>query len=500
MVRSEFDLLVVGGGINGCGIAADAAGRGLTVLLAEMGDLAQGTSSASSKLIHGGLRYLENYDFRLVREALAEREVLLAKAPHIIWPLQFVLPHVPGLRHPWMIRAGLFLYDHLSKRRAIPSSSSIDFGHDAAGRPFRSDLKRGFAYWDCWVDDARLVVLNAQAAAIRGAEILTRTKVTNISIDGHFWRARLEAGNDGRTVRARAVVNAAGPWADELSGLIDGGALNRPRLRLVKGSHIVVPRIDGAADAYLLQSGDGRVVFALPYEHRFTIIGTTEVPYTGDPSKVAPSVDEENYLLELANQFFKSPIGSSDIKWRYSGVRPLYDDHSDSPSAVTRDYRIELSTGQGRPPLITVLGGKITTYRRLAEEVLDRLTPYLAKVGPAWTATTPLPGGNLPSGNFDGFVTELSRRHEQFEPDFLRRLARRHGRATDVVLGDARTQTDLGQNFGASLTEREIIYLRDHEWARTADDILWRRTKVGLHLPEAAHQRTADAIDRIIRD
>ena len=500
MAQSQtFDLAVVGGGINGCGIAADAAGRGLSVVVAEAEDLARGTSSNSSKLIHGGLRYLEHYEFRLVREALAEREVLLAKAPHIIWPLRFVLPRVDGLRPAWMIRAGLFLYDHLTRRRRIPGSTGLDLARDPAGRPLRDDLRQGFAYWDCWVDDARLVVLNARAAADRGADIRTRTRVTRITVEDGHWLVRLDHGGAEQTVRARALVNAAGPWVDQVAASVAAsGGNRRPHLRLVKGSHVVVPRIAGADDAYLLQSGDGRVVFALPYEERFTIIGTTDVPFSGDARDVAIDAAEERYLLDLAGRFFKAPLTPESIAWRYSGVRPLYDDQSDNPSAVTRDYKLELAAGSGQPPLLTVMGGKVTTYRRLAEEALERLSPHLPAMGPAWTASATLPGGDIAGGNFDAFVSDLARAFSGFERSFLYRLARRHGTLTRDVLGDARRPADLGQDFGHGLTEREVIYLRDREWARTAEDVLWRRTKIGLHLDDASRAVAILAIDRLL--
>jgi glycerol-3-phosphate dehydrogenase len=495
----ETDLLIIGGGVNGCGIAADAAGRGLKVVLAEMADLASGTSSASSKLIHGGLRYLEHWEFRLVREALAEREVLLAKAPHIIWPLRFVLPNAPGSRHPWLIRAGLLLYDNLARRKAIPGSRAIDLARDPAGRPLKADLARGFAYWDCWVDDARLVVLNARAAADRGARILTRSRVGAVEADGKAWRASIESRGGTLTVRARAVVNAAGPWAGDMGKLIQArGYPGGPHLRLIKGSHIVVPRIPGAEDAYLLQPGDGRVVFVLPFEETFSIIGTTDVPFSGEPARVAIDDGEERYLLELASRYFRHPLGLQDIVWRYSGVRPLYDDRSDNPSAVTRDYHLELAASGQMPPLLTVLGGKVTTYRRLAEEALERLAPYLPEMGPAWTATAPLPGGDMPGAGFETFLAAEARRRPGFDEVVLRRLARRHGTAVSAVLGNAATLADLGADLGYGLTEREVAYMGEREWARTADDVLWRRTKVGLHLDEPARDRAARAIERVL--
>ena len=494
-----FDLLVIGGGINGCGIAADAAGRGLRVLLAERDDLASGTSSASSKLVHGGLRYLEHYDFQLVRDSLIEREVLLAIAPHIVWPLRFVLPHGPGSRPAWLIRAGLLLYDLLARRRVIPRSRSIDLGTDPAGRPLREGLSRGFAYWDCCVDDARLVVLNARAAADRGAEILTRFPVVGIEPDGHFWRVRI-AGPDGeRAVLARTLVNAAGPWVNRVASLFAAPRItSHPPLRLVKGSHIVVPRVAGADDAYLLQNPDGRIVFALPFEGRFTLIGTTDVAFTGDPAMVAIDAAEEAYLLDVASRWFRQPITAGDIVWRYAGVRPLYDDASADPSAVTRDYRLELSAGGTTPPLLTIMGGKITTYRRLAEEAMDRLAPHLARCGPAWTAGAPLPGGDIPGADFKAFLARLLAAYPGIAPDRVERLARRHGSLITTVLGDARTMADLGENLGGGLTAREVAYFRDHEWARTAEDVLWRRTKVGLHLAPDARERTARAIERIL--
>ncbi len=479
-----LDLFVIGGGINGTGIAADAAGRGLRVALAEKSDLASATSSASSKLVHGGLRYLEYYEFRLVREALAEREVLLAKAPHLIWPLRFVLPHVPGVRPRWMVRAGLALYDNLYRRRHIPRSRAINLAADPAGKPLKAEYPNGFTYWDCWVDDARLVVLNAKAARDRGAEILTRTRVVGLSsIDG-LWRIMLDNSGEQREVRARALVNAAGPWVDKIDGLALGNRTehNQAHLRLIKGSHIVVRRIPGADDAYLMQGTDKRVVFVLPFEERFTIIGTTDITYAGDPADVSASVDEEHYLLELANRFFQAQLSAADIVWRYAGVRPLYDDASDNPSAVTRDYHLELKTGGDQPPRLSVYGGKVTTYRRLAEEALAKLQPHIGRqCGPAWTASAPLPGGDIAADGFEAFTADLLRRYPAFEPKHLKRLARRHGSLVSTVMGDAKTPTDMGQNLFGGLTAREIAYMKSDEWATTPQDVLWRRTKLGLH-------------------
>jgi glycerol-3-phosphate dehydrogenase len=479
-----YDLVVVGGGVNGVGIAADAAGRGLSVLLAEKGDLGGATSSASSKLIHGGLRYLENYEFGLVREALIEREVLLATAPHIVWPQRFILPQVEAGRPALLLRAGLFLYDHLARRKTIPGSTALDLNRDPAGLPLRPELTRGFAYWDCRVDDARLVVLNARAAADNGAVIATRTRVEKAVAANGEWRVTLVDEAGGREFGARALVNAAGPWVQVVADAVDaGGRSARDGVCLVKGSHIVVPRIRGAEDAYLCQCADGRVVFAIPYEERFTLIGTTDVPYAGDPGTASISREEEDYLLDLTRRFFSTPPVREDIVWSFAGVRPLYeDDVGADPSTVTRDYRIELSTGAGRPPLLTVLGGKLTTYRRLAEVALAKLEPHLPPMRPAWTARVVLPGGDLGDDGLPGFIARLCRERPGFEPTFLMRLARRYGSLTGEVVGDARGAADLGQPLGGGLTEREVRYLSEREWARSAEDVLWRRTKCGLHM------------------
>ncbi len=495
-----YDLVVVGGGINGAGIAADAAGRGLSVLLAEMGDLAGATSSSSSKLIHGGLRYLEHFEFRLVREALQEREVLLTKAGHIVWPQRFVLPQAPGARSGLLLRAGLFLYDHLGKRRRIPASTGLDLNRDPAGRPLKPELARGFAYWDCRVDDARLVVLNARAAADHGAAIETRTRVERMSAIDGAWRIILKGRDGTREVRARALINAAGPWVQSVSDEIEAAAGHaREPLRLVKGSHIVVPRISGADDAYLCQSSDKRVVFAIPYEGRFTLIGTTDIPYAGDPAAVAISREEEDYLLDLMRRFFSNAPTRDDIVWRYAGVRPLYDaSGGGDPSSVTRDYRFELSAEPGQPPLLTVLGGKLTTYRRLAEHALAKLAPHLGSMKPAWTATTPLPGGDLGDDGLTGFCARLCARRSGFAPVFLNHLARRYGSLVDEVLGDARCEADLGANLGGELTEREVRYQADREWAREPEDVLWRRTKCGLHMTAEQRVAAAESIAKLL--
>lgn len=495
-----YDLAVVGGGINGVGIAADAAGRGLSVLLVEMGDLASGTSSYSSKLVHGGLRYLEHFEFRLVRKSLQEREVLLARAPHIIWPLRFVLPQGPGGRSSLLLRAGLFLYDHLGSRERIPGSSAVDLTRDPAGRPLRRDLESGFTYWDCHVDDARLVVLNARAAADKGAAIKTRTRVEAIIAEGIEWRIALNGVGGKCEVRARALVNAAGPWTQDVASRF-GGDQSRVKeaIRLVKGSHIVVPRIAGAQDAYLCQSTDGRVVFAIPYEKRFTLIGTTDVPFSGDPSDAEIDEDEQGYLIGLANQYFAQPLARADIVWSFSGVRSLYDgSRSANVSSVSRDYHFELNAEPGRPPLLTVLGGKLTTYRRLAETGLARLAPSIPQMGPAWTANATLPGGDLGEVSLPGFVQRLCRTRPAFDPEYLDRLARCYGTRVDNVLGDARRESDLGAALGGGLTEREVCYLNQHEWASEPDDVLWRRTKCGLHMTVDERRLAAEKIAKFL--
>jgi glycerol-3-phosphate dehydrogenase len=498
MAEKQYDLVVVGGGINGAGIAADAAGRGLRVLLAEAEDLGGATSSASSKLIHGGLRYLEQYAFRLVREALAEREVLLAKAPHIVWPLRFILPQVPGMRPAPLLRAGLFLYDHLSSRRTLGGSSSLDLRRDAGGAPLAENLTRGFAYWDCWVDDARLVVLNAIAARDKGAEILTRTRVTALAHDGATWRVTLATRAGSTTVAARAIVNAAGPWVEAVARL---GLASRnqppPHLRLVKGSHIVVRRIAGADEAYIFQNNDGRVVFALPYETAFTLIGTTDTPFTGDPRQVEVSAEDQNYLLAVANRFFRVKLAAADIVWQFAGVRPLDDDGSDNPSSVSRDYRLELDAGSG-PPILHVIGGKITTYRRLAEAALDHLKPHLPGMGPQWTENAVLPGGDVGEGGYSGWFERLAAKHSGWAKSDLARLARRYGTRAATLIGNANSADDLGDDLGGGLRAREVEFLQREEFAQTADDVLWRRTKTGLHVTSAVRETTAKRVQAVL--
>lgn len=490
----DIDLLVIGGGVNGCGIARDAAGRGLSVLLCEQGDLACATSSASSKLVHGGLRYLEHGEFRLVREALAEREVLLRAAPHLVRPLRFVLPHHAGLRPAWMLRLGLLIYDRLGGRRSLEPTRGVDLRRDPAGLPLKLRYVRGFAYSDCRVDDARLTVLLAVDAAERGARVLTRTRFESAERDGEAWRARLLAA-DGRsvTVRARALVNAAGPWVAEAHARCGLGA-GRTAVRLVKGSHLVVPRLYEGGHAYTLQSGDGRVVFAIPYEDAFTLVGTTDVPFEGDPASVSASAEETAYLLGVLGGYFERTPAPDDVVWPYAGVRPLHDDGRKDASAVTRDYVFDLDAGPGRAPVLSVYGGKITTFRRLAEHALDDLGRVMPIPGRAWTGTAPLPGGDIPGG-FEAFVAETARAWPWLDPRLLRRLCRAYGARIGTVLDGARRPADLGEDLGAGLTERELAYLCDQEWARTAEDVLWRRSKLGLVMTAAQRGALADRMN-----
>jgi glycerol-3-phosphate dehydrogenase len=492
MADDTYDLVVIGGGINGAGIAADAAARGLKVLLAEAEDLASATSSASSKLIHGGLRYLEHLDFRLVREALAEREVLLRKAPHIVWPLRFILPHVRGMRPRVLIRAGLFLYDHLALRHTLGGSRSINLENDPAGLPLAGDLKSGFAYWDCAVDDARLVVLNAIAAREAGATILTRTPVRGLEPHDGIWTVTL--GMDARRVSARTVVNAAGPWVGEVAKLVSVPHTPPLRpIRMVQGSHIVVPRIAGAQDAYTFQHSDRRVVFALPFEYDFTLFGTTERALTGDPRSAAVSEDEERYLLSVANRFFRSAPRPDQIVWRFAGVRPLEETGKVSASALSRDYHLRVETISSAP-ILYVIGGKITTYRKLAETALDLLKSNLPPLRRGATATTPLPGGDLGGMPFETWFADLALRHAGFDRGYLYRLARRHGERVARIIEGATSEQDLGEDLGGGLRLREIVYLKSEEWAQTADDVLWRRTKAGLHIAPENRARVAEAV------
>ncbi|MCC7274981.1 MAG: glycerol-3-phosphate dehydrogenase [Alphaproteobacteria bacterium] len=478
-----FDLLVVGGGVNGAGIARDAAGRGLSVLLCEKGDLGEGTSSRSGKLVHGGLRYLEHYEFRLVREALIEREVLLAAAPHIVWPLRFVLPHSPGHRPAWLVRLGLFLYDHLGGRERLPGTRTLDLRAAPEGRSIVARYRRAFEYSDCWVDDARLVVLNALDAAERGARIMTRTECRAARREGGLWRVALADRRSGAVTAAaaRILVNAAGPWVTDVLSRVAGASARRA-LRLVKGSHIVVQKFWEGPQAYLLQNDDRRVIFVNPYEDDLCLIGTTDIPYEGPPEAVAIDAAEVDYLIAVVNRYFVPKLDRGDIVHAFSGVRPLYDDAADDPSAVTRDYVFDVDAGEGSTPLLSVFGGKITTFRKLAEHALAMLSPHLPAAGPAWTAAAPLPGGDMPGGDFDAFHARFAAARPWLPPALARHYARLYGTRAESVLDGARSLGDLGRHFGGRLYEREVRHLVAREWARTAEDVLDRRTKHGLHL------------------
>ncbi|MCJ0764649.1 glycerol-3-phosphate dehydrogenase [Variovorax terrae] len=507
---ADCDVLVVGGGINGAGIARDLAGRGWRVVLCEQDDLASHTSSSSTKLIHGGLRYLEHYEFGLVRKALLEREVLLRSAPHIMGPLRFVMPHDPSMRPAWMIRLGIFLYDHLARREVLPGSTGVDLRRHPVGAPLKDRFTRGFIYSDGWVNDARLVVLNALDAVAQGASVLTRTACVAAQRCGEGWTATLQ-GRDGmrRTLRARALVNAAGPWAErflrDAARPAHGEALATRSLRLVQGSHIVVPRCFEHDHAYIFQNPDQRIIFAIPYEDAFTLIGTTDVELGGDPAQARISADETAYLCEQASRYFKKPVVPSDVVWSYTGVRPLLDDASGDPSAVTRDYLLETHAGSGAP-LLSVWGGKITTFRKLAEEAADELGRLLGEARPAWTSGAFLPGGDLsawigpaqrPDTDFERFVAELRRRHAWLPGALARRYARAYGVRVERLLGAAAALADLGAEVAPGLYEAELDYLRREEWALDADDVLWRRSKLGLHYSAAERERVAAWMNRM---
>ena len=480
-----YDIAVIGGGVNGCGIARDAAGRGWRVHLCEAGDLGGATSAMSTKLIHGGLRYLEYFKFRLVRESLLERETLWRIAPHIIWPMRFVLPVGLGRRPQWLIRLGLLVYDHIGGRSLLPPTRTLDLRRDPAGAPLKPAFARGFEYSDCWVEDARLVVLNARDAADHGATIAPRTRCLGVAREGAVWVITLR---DERTravsrIRARALVNAAGPWVAALDGLEAAG-----RVRLVKGSHIVTRRLYDHDRAYFFQNADGRVMFAIPYERDFTLIGTTDLDYAGDPSAAVASPQEIAYLCDGASAYFARAVSPADAVWTYAGVRPLYDDGASAAQAATRDYVLTLDAPQGAAPLLSVYGGKITTYRRLAEAALAKLAPLLPPPRgerPGWTGRTALPGGDFPAQGFEALVADTARAHPYLDAALVRRLCRAYGTRVAPLIGAAQTQSALGRDFGAGLTEAEVRYLLAEEWAMSAQDIVWRRSKLGLRLSPA---------------
>ena len=495
-----FDIAIIGGGINGCGIARDAAGRGWSVYLCEANDLASATSSASTKLVHGGLRYLEYYEFRLVREALMEREVLWGIAPHIVWPLRFVLPHHKGLRPAWLLRLGLFLYDHLGGRKLLPPTRTKHLRSDAAGRMLKPEYKLAFEYSDCWVEDSRMVLLNARDAAERGAVVATRTRCTAAERADGVWRVTTQHdGAEPRTIQARALVNAAGPWVGQVLQTVLRA--NTPsQVRMVKGSHIVVPRLYPEDHCYIFQNADSRIFFVIPYEQDFSLIGTTDLDYQGDPAEAHASAEEIEYLCRGTSEYFVCPITPDQVVWTYSGVRPLYDDGASKAQAATRDYVLTLDAPDGQAAQLSIFGGKITTYRRLAEAALAKLAPHLsAATGrpEGWTGKTPLPGGNFPTDGFDTALAALRARYPFIGEPTLRRLLRAYGTCVADLLGDATSADSLGAVFGADLTEAELRYLVRYEWAQTAADVAWRRSKLGLRMTPQDLARVDVALDAL---
>jgi glycerol-3-phosphate dehydrogenase len=492
-----FDLAIIGGGINGCGTARDAAGRGLSVFLCEQDDLANGTSSASTKLIHGGLRYLEYYEFRLVREALREREVLLNAAPHIIWPLRFILPHHKGLRPAWLIRLGLLLYDNIGGRKMLPGTTSINLLKDIAGQPLKQNFSKGFEYSDCWVMDSRLVVLNAMDAAAKGAEIRTRSPLLSATRSGKTWKLRLleKATNEVFEIETKVLINASGPWLDELLPYISHSE-TKEHIRMVKGSHIIVNRLFDHERAYIFQNADGRIIFAIPYENEFTLIGTTDVDFDGDPGKVNISPDEIDYLCKAASEYFIKEIGQDDVVSSFSGIRPLFDDGKSEAKAATRDYVLRLDTGNDEAPLLSIYGGKITTYRKLAESVLARVAPFLPEMKPEWTEKNHLPGGDFHPDDFDREVTKLMNRCPFLERGLARRLFRTYGTRAYAMTDRIQAESDQGPAFGHDLYAFEVDYLIEYEWAKCAEDVLWRRTKLGLFLSGAEAEELNSYINK----
>ncbi len=500
----DYDLAIIGGGINGCGIARDAAGRGWRVHLCERGDLASGTSSASTKLVHGGLRYLEHHEFRLVREALMEREVLWGIAPHIVWPLRFVLPHHDKLRPAWLLRLGLFLYDHLGGRKRLPPTRVVRLRQDPAGDVLKPEFSLGFEYSDCWVEDSRLVVLNARDAADQGATIAPRTQCVSARREGEWWVIGLRDDTDGptRTIRAKALVNAAGPWVSEVAGGVIGSNA-KTGVRLVQGSHIVVPRLYDHDFCYIFQNADNRIFFLIPYERDFTLIGTTDQDFKGDPAGIQASPAEIEYLCRATSAYLRRPVTPDMVVWTYSGVRPLYDDGSTAAQEATRDYVLKLDAPAGSAPLLSVFGGKITTYRRLAEAALAQLAPHLPPahaLKQGWTGKHPLPGGDFAIDGFEAQVVAAVARYPFLPEPMLRRLVRAYGTRIAALLGGAAATADLGRDFGATLTEAELRYLARHEWARTAEDVVWRRSKLGLRLSPTQIAAIGAAMDRITQE
>lgn len=488
MSERLVDVFIIGGGINGCGIARDAVGRGYSVMLAEQGDLASGTSSASTKLVHGGLRYLEHYEFGLVREALTEREVLLRAAPHVIWPLRLVLPHHRQLRPAWLIRLGLFLYDHIGGRKLLPPTRVLDLRSDEAGKALKQQFVKAFEFSDCWANDARLVVFNARDAADRGAVVRTRTRVVSARRADGVWHVETEHADTGErsTTTARLLINAAGPWIDHVLG----DALGRNdahNVRLVKGSHMVIKRKFAHERAYFFQNADGRIFFAIPYEDDFTLIGTTDLDFEGSLDRIEIADSEIDYLCEGASEYFREPVTRDDIVWTYSGVRPLFDDGASKAQETTREHVIRTEGDKADGVLVNIFGGKITVYRRLAEEVLEHVEEVLGARGKPWTAEAPLPGGDFPPDGYETLVADLRRDYPFIEKTHARRLVRQHGTRARKILGEANSIADLGRHFGADLYAAEVDFLMREEWAVTAADVLWRRTKRGLRMtPEEA--------------
>ncbi len=490
MTEVVYDLAVIGGGINGCGIARDAAGRGLSVFLCEQNDLASGTSSASTKLIHGGLRYLEYYEFRLVREALTEREVLLHAAPHIIWPLRFILPHHKGLRPGWLIRLGLFLYDHIGGRKLLPPTSTVNLKTDAAGRVLKENYSRGFEYSDCWVLDSRLVVLNAIDAAERGAKIRTRTPLISATRQADVWKLKLhdkEADKEFE-IKARTLVNAAGPWMDALMPKISHTP-SPEHIRMVKGSHIIVKKLFDHDRAYIFQNSDNRIIFAIPYEQEFTLIGTTDVDFAGDPAEVCISQEETDYLCSAASEYFVKSIKNENVVSSFSGIRPLFDDGKSEAKAATRDYVLKLDSGDNKAPLLSIYGGKITTYRKLAESVLEKISPFLGSMADCWTKSSVLPGGDFHPETFETELSKLMSHCSILPKDLARRLLRNYGTRAFMMTKGFSQENDLGIHFGHSLYKFEVDYLIKNEWAVTSEDILFRRTKLGLLFNEQESEK-----------
>ena len=492
---NSYDVVVIGGGVNGAGIARDAAGRGLKVLLCEKDDLAQHTSSASTKLVHGGLRYLEHYDFMLVRHALMEREVLLRAAPHIIWPLRFILPHHKALRPKWLIRLGLFMYDHLGGRKLLPSSHGVDLSTHVSGGLLKNEYNHGFEYSDCWVQDARLVTLNVMDAAKRGCEVLVRTQVTDIIRGDGQWTVNISNSLSGEqsSVTARAIVNASGPWVEKTLNL-DEDHDSHYAVRLVKGSHVVVPKLFDHPYTYIFQNADNRILFAVPYENDFTLLGTTDVEIQAEPGSEKIEQSEIDYICNNASEYLKVPVSADQVVWTYTGVRPLYDDASENASKVTRDYKLDLDTRKGAP-VLSVYGGKITTYRKLAEQAVDMLKPELDFVAGAWTAPTHLPGGDIPDANYDGFVATATAQYSWMDASVLNDYCRNYGTCIDQLIGEATSMQELGHHFAGPLYEAEVHYLICNEWARSAEDILWRRSKKGLHTPAGTEEALQEWIE-----